>query len=1005
MASTKGKVGVCVQRLVDMHGLGIRDAQKIFDEVVSRRDKWVKEVDEKDLADRLTDMAIKDQDAAKRKALNNKRVRVLTLLKQKEVSGQIQRFVDSGMSLEKAWHTFLLGGSDWAAGSLNSVAQTRLGLERLFIGKFAVWARHNPQLLKALKDSPAGGPEKKLAEALINKQYAGNPINELAGLMAESLEGFRVAANDAGLDIGQMAEGYIPHRHDREKMIKAGFDKFYETVLRTADLERTYGTASPSREQVNGTWEAILGNQTEFMDGASLISPRKGASLEHHREIHFDGARGWTEYAAEFGRGGVWDGVMNYLETGVRQLAVIQRLGPRPEETIGRIVDGVKVVDQATIEFKKSNNSFSLKKRDGAIGSYYRTVAGEDLAPDNYSLAKLSSLVRSAQSLAKLGGATLSAIADLPVAAMRLSTNHGMSMPQAWAETFANFVQRIPEDQRAEFGYVMDAICEGIQGNMVQKFDLENPMSNRMNKLMRWFFKYNGLTPWTDAMKTGMYMGVAGNVGFHSKTRFDALPLEYRKTLEMYGFDEHKWDVMRSNMVREVGDKKFLCPELARELDDDLVDMMIAPEMGRYFGNKDGQAPDEMSVDLMNAMIAAEKEKGHRKNFETFVSKFAGRGHNFLPLELKAILKKHDLEDKWDLVRKLTAKDVDGEPFISLEEIKNIPDHVIDNYTEKQWRAEADSIKNGDDAAWQKLEDRVAGLNRDFRAKLERDLTAAMEGTEVLNPAELLRDSLRRQYKQKLEADTAGFLSSEVNKAVLTPDERNRHALLRGTRPGTAVGEGLRFVTQFKSFPVLFIQQVLKPLWASHKVEGIGMRGALSSLGLMMAQATLFGGVAMEAKRLARGEKPYIVSENPDWLAAFGAAFTQGGGAGLYGDFLLGEYNRFGQSALESLAGPVAGTAGDVFKLFAKTRTSAVRAAGLSDDPGLTAADLVKFGKNNMPGLNIWYAKMALDTMFLWDLEELVSPGTQARRVKNARKEGREYWWSPKDDRFRPFTN
>lgn len=684
--------------------------------------------------------------------------------------------------------------------------------------------------------------------------------------------------------------------------------------------------------------------------------------------MHFLSGEAWEEYAAAFGRGGVFDAVANYLDSGVRQLAVIQRLGPRPEETIGRLIDRLQVSegDKKTMDFRRENSSFNLKRRDGDVAAMFRTVSGEDLAPDNFQAAKIASLLRSMQSLTKLGGATLSAFADLPVAAMRLKTNHGLSLTESWHETLGNFFSKIPDDVRDEVGYVIDAICEGIQGDMAMRFDVDSALSDSTNKLMALFFKVNGLTPWTDAMKTGMYMGIASNAGFHYRTRLEALPPGFRETLKMYDLDGD-WDVMRSNLVKKIGDKNYLCPELARELPDDMVDMITAPQWEGV------------------------PENPTRESYATLLGAHSNQAFNFLPLEVKHLLKKFGLEDKWDFIRTDVMKtDELGVKFIDPEEARSIPDESIREF------AEALAEENGTP---------VTRINpAEFRADLENGLKKALASGTPRQEQDVLKETLRRQYRRNLEVKTAGFLSGEVNRAVLTPDERNRYVLRRGTRGGTLSGEFLRFGTQFKSFPVLFVQQVLKPIFNSRKV--IGNAGMLSNAGMLLAQTTLFGAVAMEAKRLARGEKPYIASENPDWKAAFMAAFIQGGGAGLYGDFLLGEYNRFGQSALESFAGPVAGTLGDALKLFGKSRASAAGAVGLSDEPGLTAADVARFTQNNLiPGANIWYAKLALDWAFMWDFQEYLSPGTQARRARRARNEGREYWLSPVEDRARLLTD
>ncbi len=602
-----------------------------------------------------------------------------------------------------------------------------------------------------------------------------------------------------------------------------------------------------------------MGRLENFADGPDFIISRAGSGMEQHRELHFLGAEGWVKYAAEFGRGSTWEAVVNYLESGVRQLAAIQRLGPRPEATIGQLIEKLDPQTEEIIRFKNENSPNNLKHRNGAVAAYYSTVIGEDLGADNYSAAKVAGTLRSIQSLAKLGGATLSAFADLPVAVMRLKTNHGMSIPQAWHETLANFLKKVPAERRDEMGYVFDAICEGIQGNMALRFDVESSPFDKTNRLLRWFFKVNGLTPWTDAMKTEAYMGMASNVGFHSKRLFADLPKEFSETLKLYNLHD-RWDVIRAHMVKKIGGKEYLCPELARDIPDDVLDGLIASDLDY-----------------------------------------------------------------------ISAKELDSESFA------------------------------------------------------------------------LLKQQKRREYRQKLEADTAGFLSSEVNKAVLTPDERNRYALRRGTRGGTFQGEALRFMTQFKSYPVLFIQQVLQPIWHSRKV--FGTKNMLGNAGLLIAQTTLFGGVAMEAKRMAKGEKPYVLTENPDWAAAFNAAFLQGGGAGLYGDFLLGQHNRFGQSLAESLAGPTIGSISDAAKLLAKTRIKVAAAVGLSDEKGLTAADVLRYGQNNTPFLNVWYARLALDWAFMWDLQELVSPGTQARRVRRMKQESRETWLSPTKNRLKALTD
>lgn len=152
-----------------------------------------------------------------------------------------------------------------------------------------------------------------------------------------------------------------------------------------------------------------------------------------------------------------------------------------------------------------------------------------------------------------------------------------------------------------------------------------------------------------------------------------------------------------------------------------------------------------------------------------------------------------------------------------------------------------------------------------------------------------------------------GTLNAEA--AVLEPDAKTRACMRRGISAGTWAGEALRWVLQFKSFTFAFAQRTL----------GRGLKGRAGDSGLetgmalarLMLMTTAFGYVSMAAKDLAKGRTPRDWKDPKTWLAAF----TQGGGAGFYGDFILGDCNRFGGGFAESVAGPTVGNIGDLARI------------------------------------------------------------------------------------------
>ena len=82
------------------------------------------------------------------------------------------------------------------------------------------------------------------------------------------------------------------------------------------------------------------------------------------------------------------------------------------------------------------------------------------------------------------------------------------------------------------------------------------------------------------------------------------------------------------------------------------------------------------------------------------------------------------------------------------------------------------------------------------------------------------------------------------------------------------------------------------------------------NLGLVntIAGTTLMGYIVLQAKQIAAGKEPRKVDSVNDAYKILLASAMQGGGAGIYGDFLFGQANRYGGGTLETLAGPGLGT-------------------------------------------------------------------------------------------------
>ena len=82
-----------------------------------------------------------------------------------------------------------------------------------------------------------------------------------------------------------------------------------------------------------------------------------------------------------------------------------------------------------------------------------------------------------------------------------------------------------------------------------------------------------------------------------------------------------------------------------------------------------------------------------------------------------------------------------------------------------------------------------------------------------------MTDRQIRIEKEKFKASVSGMLLDRSIYAVIEPDARTKGTMTQGTLAGTGMGEAIRFVGQFKAFPMAIGNKVLGREIAFLKVE------------------------------------------------------------------------------------------------------------------------------------------------------------------------------------------
>ena len=285
-------------------------------------------------------------------------------------------------------------------------------------------------------------------------------------------------------------------------------------------------------------------------------------------------------------------------------------------------------------------------------------------------------------------------------------------------------------------------------------------------------------------------------------------------------------------------------------------------------------------------------------------------------------------EGKWNMLRSIKTLAVDNKRYLTAEAVDDISDDVINKY-------------------------------------LGRKLSARQI----------------RNFKKDLQLTWKNVLNDQGTHGTPEPDTQIRSITRMGTVRGTAMGEVNRFVMQYKNFSVSLYKKILRREMDSYGPDESKLIGA-SMLASTLMLGTIFGYIVLSVKDMLSGRSP----RDPKKSSVIMQAFVQGGGGGIYGDFLMSEIqNQYGNGILETAAGP---TASDIKKLIDVVRNM--------NEPKKAGKKFLQLAEGHTPFINLYYTKAAYDYLIGYQIKEYLDPGFFNRMKKrNEENRGQTYYFKP----------
>ena len=423
-----------------------------------------------------------------------------------------------------------------------------------------------------LGQEPVGGDKPKVTET--------NPdIIKLAEVMESYSEMIRQKLNDRGANISKIWGYIVKQSHDPSSIRNAAailgvknietdpslklkkdinynknFLAWKNFVMEKLDTDRTFANTDNVDEFMIEVYNSLVGNKYLIADGVgntygtrSSQDVAKGSKFK--RVLHFKTADDWFNYNDKFGVGNLKESFFSGLQTAGRNLGIIDALGTKPKENIDKIRFAVH--DRLKKQGKDVGDIKNFRKLD----KYMKVIDGSIYTVENFGVARYSAVARTLASMARLGGATISALADVGIYGSEVRYQ-GRSFLGGMFEALSSLGKVKNTKQKKGIAEMLGFINDNTIYDMSARHQVGDNLNKGWTKAQRTFFKLNLLSWWTNSLKEGAMLGLANYFARNKNLEFGKLNNQLQELFTMYDINPTKWDIIRKTAMEKADDGK-----------------------------------------------------------------------------------------------------------------------------------------------------------------------------------------------------------------------------------------------------------------------------------------------------------------------------------------------------------------------------------------------------------------------------------------------------------------
>ena len=398
-------------------------------------------------------------------------------------------------------------------------------------------------------------------------------IIKLAEIMEEYSEMIRQKLNDRGANIAKMWGYIVKQSHDPYSVrnaanvlgknlddIKGGsnynknFKVWKDFVMQKLDADRTFANTNNIDEFMTEAFNSLVGNKYLIADGASnsyggKTSKDVAKGSKFKRVLHFKTPDDWFDYNDKFGVGNLKESFFSGIQTAGRNIGMMDGLGTKPLDNFEKIRFAVRKSLAKNEETADISSIASYTKFD----KYMKVIDGSIYTVEGFGLARYSAIARAISSMAKLGGATISAAADIGIYGSEMRFQ-GRAFLSGMAEAMGSLLKIKNTKNKKDIAQMLGFIVDNTIYDMSARHQVGDNLSKGWSSTQRTFFKYNALAWWTNTLKEGSMLGMANYFARQKNLDFGKLNKQLQELFSMYDIDATKWDVIRKTAMEKADD-------------------------------------------------------------------------------------------------------------------------------------------------------------------------------------------------------------------------------------------------------------------------------------------------------------------------------------------------------------------------------------------------------------------------------------------------------------------